>query len=177
VLTGGLDPVVSWWNAQTGERTKRSPGHGVAISEIAVGPKADVAATAGADKTVRLWNTKAMEALRTIPVGTVVYAVALRSDGKVVAAGGFDGLVRLYDTEAGRPLVTLVGVTEGDWLAITQEGFAVAGESAMKVAHWRSGKVDVNADWIWKAVRQPATVARALNGEKVGEPAFAVPQP
>jgi hypothetical protein len=177
VLTAGLDSAISWWNSETGERTKRSAGHGVAVHEIAVTAASDIAASAGADKTVRLWNTKAMDALRTIQAGTVVYAVALRSDGKVVAAGGFDGLVRLYATDDGRPLATLAAVAEDEWLAITPEGFAVAADTVVPSARWRCGKADVNAAWVWKAVRQPATVAKALAGEKVGEPAFATPQP
>jgi WD40 repeat protein len=177
VLTAGLDPSVSWWSTQTGERAKRTNGHGIGVSEITVSTTADLAASGGADKTVRLWNTKTMDAQRTIQVGSVVYAVALSANARVVASASFDGLVRLFDTQDGRPLATLIALTDREWLAVTPEGFAVAGEAIVKSARWRSGATAVNADWAWKAVAQPAAVAKALIGEKPGEPTFAGSQP
>lgn len=177
VLTSGFDAAISWWNTQTGERTKRTPGHGTAVNEIAVSPMGDMAASAGADKTVRLWNTKTMDALRTINVGSVVYAVALNREAKVVAAGSFDGFVRVYETEAGRLLASIVAVSDEEWLSITPEGFASVGDAIVKSGRWRVGNATVNSDWVWKAVRQPAQVAKSIGGAKLGDPPFAVPQP
>jgi WD40 repeat protein len=137
----------------------------------------DLAASAGADKTVRLWNTKTMDALRTITVGSVVYAAAVNHDGKLVASGSYDGFVRVYETDAGRLLATLVGVADDEWLAVTPEGFAVASDNLMKSATWRIANAPVKADWVWAAVGKSTEVAKGLTGAKLGEPAFAVPQP
>jgi WD40 repeat protein len=175
-VTSGLDPALSWWNAQTGERIKRTPGHDVAVHELAFGP-GDLLASAGADKSIRLWNAKSMDSTRTISVGSMAYAVAISPDGKTVAAGTFDGQVRLFAVADGRPLATLVGLSDDEWIAVTPEGFALASDGLTTKGRWRAGKASVNSDWVWKAVRQPVTVAKALAGEKLGEPAFAGPQP
>src|SRR5262245_2681132 len=177
VATAGLDPGLSWWDTQTGERVKRTVGHDTAVHELAFSPTGEFAVSAGADWTIRLWNAKVIDSQRTIPVGSVVYSVAVNRDGKVVAAGSFDGQVRLFETATGRHLGTLVGRTESEWLAVTPEGFAVAGDALASAARWRVGTADVNAAWVWKAVGQPAAVARAFAGEKPGDPAFVAPQP
>jgi hypothetical protein len=177
ILTAGLDPSISWWNSQTAERVKRSGGHNTAVHEIAVSPVGELIATAGADRSVRLWDAKLMDPLRTISVGSVVYAVAIGAEGKMVAAGSFDGLVRVYDVSDGRLTVTLVGLTEDEWMAVTPEGFAAAGTLVRNQATWRSGMTMLDSAWVWKTLDQPATVAKALAGQKLGEPAYAVPQP
>ena len=178
VVTAGLDAALSWWNTKTGERLKRTPGHDGAVHELTSSATGDIVASAGLDRTVRLWNAKTIDSLRTIPVGSVVYSVAVSGDAKIVAAGSFDGMVRLFDTAAGRSLATLMAVADEEWLALTPEGFAVAGEGWTKQGRWRSGSTsDLKAEWVWKAVGQPAVVAKALAGEKPGEPAFSGPQP
>ncbi|MSR55339.1 MAG: hypothetical protein EXS09_18950 [Gemmataceae bacterium] len=177
VATAGMDPSISWWNTQTGERTKRTNGHNVQVNEIVFSEIGDIAASAGSDKSVRLWNTKTVDALRTIPVTSIVYSVALSRNGKLVAAGCFDGLVRVFETDTARQLGTLVAVSESEWLAVTPEGFSTISDAMKKSARWQTGKVAMNLDWVWKALGQPHTVAKALAGEKMGEPAFSSPQP
>jgi WD40 repeat protein len=182
VVTSGLEPQLSWWNAQTGERIRKQGGHDVAVHEIAFAAAGDIAASAGADKTVRLWNSKNGESQRVIPVGSIVYAVALRPDGKQVAAGCFDGTVRVYETEAGRQLLTLVSVaghsSEGDWLALTPEAFADGSDGMIAKAKWRtSSSAILHGEPVWKALRQPELIGKALRGEKLPEAVFAGPIP
>ena len=178
IVTAGLDPSLSWWNSQTGERLKRTAGHDVAVHELTFSPTGEFAVSAGADRSVRLWNARSMDAQRTIAVGSVVYTVAVAASGKSVAAGTFDGMVRLFDSADGRPMATLLALTEGEWLALTPEGFAAVGPAWVKTARWRVGPgSELNSDWMWKSIGQPATVVAALRGQKPGEPTFSAPQP
>ncbi len=85
-------------------------------TEICVSRDGKLVASAGADKTVRLWNGSNGQSVRTIPVGSLAYAVALSPDGTRVVAGSFDGLVRVFVTATGKPVVTLAS-TATEWLA------------------------------------------------------------
>jgi WD40 repeat protein len=177
VVTSGLDPALSWWNAQTGERTQRTGGHNTATNELLLNRAGDLVVSAGADSTVRLWNPKNFTAIRTIQVGSMVYAASANKDGKIVASGSFDGQVRVWEATTGRLLVSFVGLNDDEWLALTPEGYADVGSSFAKTARWRSNGKDLNTESVWKAVKQPGMIAKALSAEKLPDVAFADPQP
>jgi WD40 repeat protein len=114
--------------------------------------------------------------VRTISVGSIVYAAAISPNNKLVAAGSFDGITRVYDETTGRQLASLVTVRgEGDraeWLALTPEGFAAGSDSLVAMARWRMSGQEVNGAPLWPALRRPEQVAKALRGEAVGEVKF-----
>ncbi|HEX4588339.1 MAG TPA: c-type cytochrome domain-containing protein, partial [Gemmataceae bacterium] len=136
IISSGYDSRLYWWDSTTGERTQRQSGHDIAVQEICASRNGKLVASAGADKSVRLWTGGTGQGIRSIPIGSVVYAVALSPDGKRVVAGSFDGLVRVFDTTAGKPLLTLAS-GPADWLAVTPEGYVNGSDGWATQGRWR----------------------------------------
>jgi WD40 repeat protein len=174
VVASGLEPALRWWNLSTGERVRmRGQGHGGPVNELCFDRDGSLLASASSDKTVRLWRGSGA-ALRTISVGAIVYAVALSPDGKLVATGSFDGLVKIWDTAKGRLLLTLLDAADernrNEWLALTPEGYLSGSDELRQLATWKMGGGTVDPEPIWKTLRHPEMVARAMRGEKLAAP-------
>ncbi len=173
VATSGFEPQIHWWDATTAERLKRQAGHGEGVYELAFDPKGTVAVSAGADRTVRVWSAGSAAAVKTIPTGTVTFAVAVDPAAKRVASGGADGAVRLWDAATARPLATLWSGPgpgdAGDWLAVTPEGYVAASPGAQAQAKWLSGGKPLAAGDAVAKLANPALVAKAAAGEAVPE--------
>lgn len=176
VVSAGLDSPLNWWNPQTGERIRQQRGHAQAVHEICFSKDGKLVASAGADRTVRLWDGTTGGLLKTLPVGSVAYAVAVSPDGKLVASGSFDGLVRLWDAGSGRALVTLLAVPgekeAADWLAVTPEGYASGSPRLTALGQWRITGKGVNSEAVWKTLNQPEQIAKAVKGEVPAAPVF-----
>jgi hypothetical protein len=176
VVSSGLDGILRWWDATTGAKGRVQGAHAGSVNELAFSKNGRLLASAGADKVVRLWDGRSGAALRTLPVGSIVYAVAVSPDGARVATGSFDGLVRLWDAARGRLLVTLLALPEKDhpeWVALTPEGYAAGSEHITKQGQWRCGGRPLSAEAApWKVLWQPDAVAAAARGERVPAPAW-----
>ncbi len=176
VVSSGFETGLYWWSPETGLRVRVQGGHGVAVHEICFSKDGSLVASASADRTVRLWRGKDGAPLRTLSVGSVVYATAISPDGKRVASGSFDGLVRLWGVATGRLLVTLLSLPSSgdaaDWLALTPQGLAASSPGVTATGRWMMAGQPVPAEAVWKTLGRPELVARASRGETVAVPTF-----
>ncbi|MEV6182395.1 TIR domain-containing protein [Streptomyces sp. NPDC052015] len=128
-------PDGSWlasaaWDGQAviwrdGAVAHRLTGHTGKLWTAAAHPLRPLLATAGDDRTVRLWDPRTGRATGVLTGHTGrVLAVAFSPDGSLLASGGEDGTVRLWNVPGGAPATlraTLVGLP-GGWAALSPSG-------------------------------------------------------
>src|ERR1043166_1775238 len=176
LVSSGFESQIWWWNPKNGEKIKAQAGHGVAVHELCFSKDGKRLVSAGADRTARTWDGVAGAPLKTFPVGSIVYAVAISPHSKTIATGSFDGLVRLWDEGSGRQLATLLAIAgEGehaDWVVQTPEGYTAGSDRFLAQGKWKMGAAELVGDQVWGALRQTDVIARAVRGEVIPPPKF-----
>ncbi|GIW82086.1 MAG: hypothetical protein KatS3mg105_3893 [Gemmatales bacterium] len=121
ILAAGCEfGTVQYWEEDVLEGVRQG-GHTPNVLKGHQGPVLEVAwnggpflASAGADKKIILWSMPDGKPAKTIPVPTVVRALAMSPDGKTLAASNDDNSIDLYDVASGKPRAKLTAHT--DWV-------------------------------------------------------------
>lgn len=121
------------------------------------------------DQTLKIWDVTSGRELRTLSghAGSVSYA-AFTPDGRLLASSGGDGTLRLWDVTSGRELASIVSFGDGEWLAITEQGyFDASSPKAAQYLNVRIGNQIAGADQYYERFYRPDIVKLALAGKPV----------
>ncbi|MCB1527667.1 MAG: protein kinase [Hyphomicrobiaceae bacterium] len=95
--------VTLWDTANNTDPIHVFNGHENAVQALATSPELSLAASGGADRTVKLWNLKSLDLVRTYRgPRDFITSVAISPDGKHLAASSLDGSIRLWSTNSRR---------------------------------------------------------------------------
>jgi WD40 repeat protein len=107
MVTGGRgEPAIRVWELASGKEVRGMvAAAGIAshsINGMALAPNGKLLASAGVDRTVRLWDPATAKELQKIPVAAAT--LAFTPDSKTLASIGFGPLVHLWDAATGKEL-------------------------------------------------------------------------
>jgi WD40 repeat protein len=95
-LPAGDAGIVQIWDSTTGQELTRLEGR-AGVSDVAFSPDGSSVATAGTDKTVRLWDPESgAQVLALRGHGGAVATVTFSPDGSKLASVSADGIVRVW---------------------------------------------------------------------------------
>ena len=172
VLAGRDDGTLMLWDAVSGARLRtfggQQPG---AIESVAFSPDGRQVLSGGFDRTLKLWDAGSGALLRTFVGHTYwVKSVAFSPDGRQVLSGAVDGSVRVWNAATAATLVTLLATPQGDWLAVTAEGFfAGSAKSTDKMVSVVRGLDITTIGQVHQSLFNPDLVRAVLAGDPEGE--------
>jgi cytochrome c len=108
-ISASDDGTLAIWDLAGERRTARLAGHNGKVAAIAIAPDGRLAASAGWDRTVRIWDLETRTAVLELPAQDNVNAVQFSPDGTRVLAGNSDGSIQIWRVADGNQLTVLNG--------------------------------------------------------------------
>ena len=169
LASGSLDNTIKLWDVASGALLRTLTGHTDGVQAIAVSPDGRVLASAGNDKIIKLWDIATGRALRDLSGHSdLISSVTFSPDGQTLISASYDLTVRLWDVATGAEKAELYGFSDGEWIAMTPEGyFASSSAAAEDRLEVRVGDRIFGIGNYREKFYRPELVRLALGGQKL----------
>jgi WD40 repeat protein len=155
--TGGRDQYVRMWNAETGAKLwERNIYASVDTITYSADGKRVIATTNGSVYILDSTNGNNL-------FSRSERSASLSPDGKWVITASFDGSVRIWSLETGVEKARLISFDDGEWLAMTPDGYYNASAKGDQYLNARVGNTVTGIDRYRSTFNKPAIVQARLS--------------
>ena len=170
LISGYMDRALKLWDAAGGQLIRTFEGHSGEVLSVAFSSDGMRLLSGGWDRTVKLWDAASGKLIRTFEGHSgSVWSVAFSPDGTRLLSGSFDGTVRVWTAASGQHLASLFGSHDGQWLAMTPEGFFAASPAGHRLLSIVRGLEVFSIDQFYQVLYRPDLVREKLAGDPDGK--------
>ena len=168
-LSAGADYRIKLWDVATGKEMRTLQGHSNSITSLAFSPDGRHAISGSWDETVNLWEVATGRQVWTVQgYSGAVKSVAFSPDGRYVLSGYFNGSVKMLNAVTGNEICMMAKFRDGEWTAITPEGYFNASKNGPAYISVRTGNRIFGLDQFYDVFYRPDIVEAKLKGEDIG---------
>ncbi len=109
IACGGIDKIITFWNAETGEKKSEFGEHDSKIWDLEFSPDGDSVVTASFSNDIRVWDVATQEMTWNFNKITKFLSVAYNPSGDSIAYGNVKGKIGVLDAKTGKNIVELSG--------------------------------------------------------------------
>ena len=173
-LSGSVDKTMKLWDVVTGKEVRtfnvRTPLSYSAINSVTFSPDSQYIISAHDDGDIRQWEMATGRELRTFRGhSSVVNSVAFSPDGRYIVSGSDDQTTRLWDVSTGKEIAIIVSFDDGEWIAITHEGYYNSSLYGHKHLNIRQGLRVFGIDQFYDVFYRPDIVTTKLRGDDISD--------
>jgi WD40 repeat protein len=167
LVTGSGDLTLILWDVASGRMLKTFEGHQNVVRAVAFFPDGKNIVSGGYDGLVKIWDVDSGRLVHTLKGHeSEVHSVSVSSDGKRIVSGSVDGTTRIWSVETGEELATFITADNGEWLAITPEGFFAASEKGANLIGAVRGLEIYSIDQFYQSLYRPDVVRQKLSMDR-----------
>ena len=167
IAAGSLYGIIELWDIKSGKLLKTLRGYKDIIQDIAFSPNGKMIAAGSLYGIIELWDIKSGKLLKTLRghEGSIE-DIAFSPDGKILASGSIDGAIKFWDIKSGKELVTLYSFDDGEWVAMTPQGYFDASKNGAKYINILTAPLKVTSlDNYYEKFYRPDIVKLAMQGK------------
>ena len=167
-LSGSWDETIKLWEVATGREIRTFAGHTRIVDAVAFSPDGIHIISASSDNTIKLWDVATGREISTSKghegnINTVAFA----NDAKSFVSGGSDGTIRRWDTKTGKEIAQFISLKDGEWIAITPEGYYNSSANGHKFLYIRVSPKVYGIEQFYDVFYRPDIVIAKLRGDDI----------
>ena len=167
-LSGSYDKTMKLWEVSSGREIRTFLGHASFVTSAVFSDDGKYALSGSMDKTMKLWDVSSGREIRTFQGHTdSVHSVAFSSAGRYALSGSGNGVTTIWDIASGNEIAKMIGFTDGEWIAITPEGYFKSSPKGANHLNVRIGNSVYGVDQFYAKFYRPELVQLALEGKEL----------